>query len=155
MPGAREAPSRVRAQTEGACEPPSSKSRRASVGPQVVERRYRGLGLTGFPFYGRRRPGVVAYLIADTRKIPDADQAPYEEYRQHVGASITEAGGRFLVRGDKLDVVEGDWRPAWLVVIEFPSMRALRSWYDSDSYQELKELRLLSTEGDMVFADGV
>jgi len=98
---------------------------------------------------------MPAYLIADTRKIPEADQAPYEEYRQRVGASIAEAGGRFLVRGDQLDVVEGEWRPAWLVIIEFPSMQALCGWYDSDSYRELKRLRLLSTEGDMVLADGV
>jgi uncharacterized protein (DUF1330 family) len=98
---------------------------------------------------------MPAYLIADTRKIPDADQAPYEEYRKRVGPSIAEAGGRFLVRGDQLDVVEGEWQPSWLVIIEFPSMQALRAWYGSDSYRELKELRLLSTEGDMVFADGV
>ena len=98
---------------------------------------------------------MPAYLIADTRKIPGADQAPYEEYRKLVGASIAEAGGRFLSRGDQFDVVEGGWRPAWLVIIEFPSMDALRGWYDSDSYRELKELRLLSTEGDMVFAPGV
>jgi uncharacterized protein (DUF1330 family) len=98
---------------------------------------------------------MPAYLIADTRKKVSADQRPYQEYRERVGASITQAGGRFLVRGDRIDVVEGDWRPAWLVVIEFPSMEALRGWYDSEAYRELKELRLLSTEGDMVFAEGV
>jgi uncharacterized protein (DUF1330 family) len=98
---------------------------------------------------------MSAYLIADTRKIRGADQAPYEEYRRRVGPSIAEAGGRFLVRGDQLDVVEGGWRPSWLVVIEFPSMEALRGWYDSDAYREIKELRLLSTEGDMIFAEGV
>ena len=97
---------------------------------------------------------MPAYLIADTRKLPDADPAPYEEYRRRVGDSIAEAGGRFLVRGDQLDIAEGEWRPTWLVVIEFPSMEALRSWYDSRDYQELKELRLRSTEGDMVFAEG-
>jgi uncharacterized protein (DUF1330 family) len=43
---------------------------------------------------------MPAYLIADTRKLQDADQAPYEEYRRRVGASIAEAGGRFLVRGE-------------------------------------------------------
>ncbi len=98
---------------------------------------------------------MPAYLIADTRKLPDADQTPYEEYRRRVGASIAEAGGRFLVRSDQLEVVEGEWRPAWLVVIEFPSREALRGWYDSRDYQELKALRLRSTEGDMVFAEGV
>jgi uncharacterized protein (DUF1330 family) len=98
---------------------------------------------------------MPAYLIADTRRRPGADQGPYEEYRRRVGPSIAAAGGRFLVRGDRLDVVEGDWRPEWLVVIEFPSIEALRAWYESDAYGELKELRLLSTEGDMVFADGV
>jgi uncharacterized protein (DUF1330 family) len=98
---------------------------------------------------------MPAYLVADTRKIPAADQTPYEEYRKRVGDSIAEDGGRFLVRTDQLDIVEGAWRPTWLVIIEFPTIEGLRSWYESDSYRELKALRLLSTEGDMVFVDGV
>src|SRR5215467_13724745 len=96
------------------------------------------LGLAGSVPSPSEESDMPAYLIADTRKIPDADQAPYEEYRKRVGPSIAEAGGRFLVRGDQLDVVEGEWRPSWLVIIEFPSMQTLRAWYGSDSYRELK-----------------
>jgi hypothetical protein len=36
---------------------------------------------------------MSAYLIADTRKVPDADETPYEEYRRRVGASRVEIEG--------------------------------------------------------------
>ena len=72
-------------------------------------------------------------------RIDITDPAKYEAYQKLVDAPLRKFGGRFLVRGDKLDVVERTWRPSWLVIIEFPSMEALRAWL---------QLRFLSrTEG--------
>src|SRR4051812_41775831 len=75
---------------------------------------------------------MPAYLIADVRV---NDEGPMEEYRAKVSPSVEAAGGRYLVRGGKHDVLEGDWSPTTVVVIEFPSMEALRGWYGTPEYQ--------------------
>ena len=59
-----------------------------------------------------------AYIVLEIEVI---DPVKYDKYRQISGASIEQYGGRFIVRGGRLDVLEGDWAPKRLVVLEFPS----------------------------------
>jgi len=53
----------------------------------------------------------------------------------------TAPRGRFLVRGGELVVLEGDWQPPRLVLLEFKDLEAARRWYESEAYQEAKKLR--------------
>jgi uncharacterized protein (DUF1330 family) len=62
---------------------------------------------------------MAAYVIAD---LEVTDPARFAEYRQQVPATVAAYGGRFLVPGGEHEVVEGDWRPRRLVVLEFPSL---------------------------------
>ena len=95
---------------------------------------------------------MTAYLIADVQvKDPQA----YEEYRRHVAATVAEHGGRFIVRGGALEVLEGDWPTQRLVVIEFPSMQALKNWYGSPEYEPLIKLRQSASTGRLVAVEGV
>jgi uncharacterized protein (DUF1330 family) len=43
-----------------------------------------------------------------------------EKYRAGVFSTVAQYGGRYLTVGGKCDVVEGDWRPVFPVIIEFP-----------------------------------
>ena len=71
---------------------------------------------------------MAAYFIVDVDvKNPQA----YETYKQGAAASIAQYGGRYLVRGGKHEVLEGDWQPTRLVVLEFPTVAAARRWYAS------------------------
>jgi uncharacterized protein DUF1330 len=47
------------------------------------------------------------------------DAAAFEEYRKQVPATIAKHGGRYLVRGGRVERVEGTWNPKRLVVLEF------------------------------------
>jgi uncharacterized protein (DUF1330 family) len=94
---------------------------------------------------------MAAYLIAN---IDVTDPAGYEEYRKRVPPTIVASGGRFLARGGTLDVLEGNWTPKRLVLIEFPSMAALRSWYDSPEYRPLIELRNRFATSSLVAVEG-
>ncbi|WP_080511738.1 DUF1330 domain-containing protein [Mesorhizobium japonicum] len=79
---------------------------------------------------------MAAYLIADV----DIEDAPaFEEYRRDVPA--TEDGGRYLGRGGATKVLEGDWEPHRLVIVEFPDMVSLMGWYNSPEYARLIEIR--------------
>ena len=55
--------------------------------------------------------------------------------------AVTAAGGRYLARGGELAVLEGDWQPPRLVILEFEDLAAARRWYDSERYQAARGLR--------------
>ena len=95
---------------------------------------------------------MPAYVIAE---VVTTDQALMDEYRKQVPATIAAYGGRFIVRGGNPDTREGDWKPARLVVIEFPSIEQARRWYDSEEYKEPKALRMKAARGNLVIVEGV
>lgn len=94
-------------------------------------------------------PGYVIGNINVTD--PDA----FEEYRGMVPATIAAYGGKYLVRGGVADVVEGDWTPNRLVVLEFESVERAREWYNSPEYTSAKAVRLKASTGDLLFVEGV
>jgi uncharacterized protein (DUF1330 family) len=95
---------------------------------------------------------VAAYVIVET-DITDAAQ--YERYKAASPAAVQAGGGRFVVRGGELDVLEGDWQPSRLVVLEFEDLAAARRWYDSEVYQQAKQLRDGAARLRMVAVQGV
>lgn len=95
---------------------------------------------------------MAAYFIVDGDvKNPQA----YEAYKQAAAASIAQYGGRYLVRGGTHEVLEGDWRPTRLVVLEFPNGEAAKQWYASEGYGEVKPIRLQHAVSDMLLVEGV
>ncbi len=95
---------------------------------------------------------MAAYLIADIEVL---DAAAFEQYRQLVPPVIAAAGGRYLVRGGEIKVVEGSWQPRRSVVLEFPSMAALEAFYASSEYAPLLALRLRATRSNIIFVQGL
>jgi uncharacterized protein (DUF1330 family) len=60
-----------------------------------------------------------------------------------------------LARGGELAVLEGDWRPTRLVVLEFEDLAAAKRWYDSESYRQARQLREGAAHLRMVAVQGV
>ena len=96
---------------------------------------------------------MAAYLIADTEI---TDHQTYDEYKRQVAPVIAKFGGRFLGRGGKQTILEGTWQPHRLVVIEFPNMEALMSWYNSPTNPTpLLALRQPAATDHLVAVEGV
>ena len=95
---------------------------------------------------------MTAYLIGDIQVI---DGIGYEEYRQKVPAVIAKYGGRYLARGGTTEVFEGGWSPHRGVVLEFPSMAQLKTWWDSPEYLPLRALRERTATSHLVAIEGV
>jgi uncharacterized protein (DUF1330 family) len=95
---------------------------------------------------------MPAYLIAE---ITVHDAAAFEEYRKLVPATIAAYGGRYIVRGGNTEVLEGNWQPKRLVILEFPSMARARQWYGSAEYAKILPLRLNASTGNAIFVEGV
>jgi uncharacterized protein (DUF1330 family) len=94
---------------------------------------------------------MPAYVIVET-DIHDPEQ--YEQYKAASPAAVAGGGGRFLVRGGELVVLEGDWEPTRLVVLEFEDLDAVKRWYDSPEYQAAKQLREGAANLRMVAVQG-
>ena len=95
---------------------------------------------------------MPAYIIVET-DIHDPEQ--YELYKQATPAAVAAYGGRFIVRGGELAVLEGDWHPKRLVLLEFPDLEAAKRFYASPEYQEAKRLREGAAGFNMVAVGGV
>ena len=95
---------------------------------------------------------MSAYMIVD---IDIHDVAAYDEYRKVVGATLAKYGGKFVVRGGKIDVLEGNWNPKRIVVLEFESAARVREWYDSEEYRVPKQIRMKASKGNVIVVDGV
>ena len=94
---------------------------------------------------------MSAYLIA---KETVHDETMFAEYRKQVVATLEAFGGKFVARGGKLTVLEGEWQHPRTVIIEFPSRESAEAWYQSPGYQKVIGLRLKSTSGNLVILDG-
>ena len=81
---------------------------------------------------------MPAYVIVET---DITDPVQYEQYKAASPGAVAAGGGRFVARGGELAVLEGDWQPSRLVVLEFEDLEAAKRWYASDRYQEAKRLR--------------
>jgi uncharacterized protein (DUF1330 family) len=95
---------------------------------------------------------MSAYLIAE---VEVRDPQGYDEYRKLVGPTLQKYGGKFLVRGGKVESLEGDWNPKRVVVLEFDSVDQARRWYDSPEYTIAKDIRQKASDGRFILVEGV
>ena len=57
-----------------------------------------------------------AYIIAN---VSVTNAAQYEDYKRLSSLAIREHGAQVCVRGGAVEVLEGDWRPERIVVLNF------------------------------------
>jgi uncharacterized protein (DUF1330 family) len=95
---------------------------------------------------------MPAYIIVET-DIHDPEQ--YDRYRAASPAAVAAGGGRFVARGGELAVLEGDWHPSRIVILEFPDLETAKRWYESPEYREAKTLREGAANLRMVAVEGL
>lgn len=95
---------------------------------------------------------MAAYVIYQG-EVTDPEQ--YERYKARAARTIEEAGGRYVIRGGDIDVLEGDPPPGRTVVLEFPSRQAALDWYQGPAYAEVKALRERAARARIYVVDGV
>ncbi|HYT78746.1 MAG TPA: DUF1330 domain-containing protein [Actinomycetota bacterium] len=82
---------------------------------------------------------------------PDA----YREYVRLAPPTVAAYGGRYLARAGHTQVLEGDWTPSRLVILEFDSVARAKDWLDSPEYGAVKHLRHRNATSDMVVIEGL
>lgn len=95
---------------------------------------------------------MSALILVDIEVL---DPVLYEDYKRLASASIAAHGGRYLVRGGKSEVLDGDWSPRRLVILEFDSFEKAKAWRESPEYGEAKQVRERCARSNMVVVEGV
>ncbi|WP_328537025.1 DUF1330 domain-containing protein [Streptomyces sp. NBC_00344] len=96
---------------------------------------------------------MTAYAVADLRPTDHPADEVFV-YMEKIQSTLDPFGGHFLVHGTQVEVREGEW-PGALVIVGFPGIAEARAWYDSPAYQELLPLRTDHIAGDVVLVEGV
>jgi uncharacterized protein (DUF1330 family) len=94
---------------------------------------------------------MPAYMIVNANI---SDPTGYAEYQKRTPDVIKKFGGRFLVRGGKHEILEGQPGVVRSVLIEFPSFDQARAFWSSPDYQEVKKLRQGKAKLDVYLVDG-
>ena len=95
---------------------------------------------------------MSVYLLID---IDVVDQDVYEEYRKLVPPLIEKYGGRYIVRGGNITVLQGEWDPHRVVILEFSSADRAAELFTSEEYAPVAELRNRSAVSKIFMVEGV
>jgi len=95
---------------------------------------------------------MSAYVIVE---IDILDPAGYEEYKKVAGATVEKYGGKYIVRGGRTEVLEGDWQPKRIVVLKFESMQRAMEWLNCEEYREPRKMRHRTAKTNMIVVEGV
>ena len=95
---------------------------------------------------------MPAYVIADI-DVQDAEK--FEEYKKTAAATSVPFGARYLVRGGKVEGLEGGWMPKRFVIIEFPSVEQAKAWWNSQGYAGPKAIRQSCAKSNFIVVEGM
>lgn len=94
---------------------------------------------------------MAAYIIAN---VSVSDPTAFEAYRKLAQEAIAHHGGRYLVRGGATTVLEGEPKPARVVMLEFPTADAAKRFYDSPEYTLARRAREGAARMDIFIVEG-
>jgi len=95
---------------------------------------------------------MTAYVIVE---IHVTDPVKFEEYKKLAQGSIAGFGGKYVARGGRMEMLEGDETFERIVILEFPTLERAKEWWTSEKYREAKEARQLSAKTRMIVVESV
>jgi uncharacterized protein (DUF1330 family) len=109
------------------------------------------LATTAISLLPAATPAPKGYVIAE---ITVTDPEAYKQYAAIVPSIAAKFSGKYLVRGGQTVAVEGEAPSGRIVVIEFDSLAAARSFEDSPDYQAVAPLRQKAARSRVFLVEG-
>ena len=94
---------------------------------------------------------MKAYLVLD---LTIDDLAGFRPYMAAIPAHIARHRGRYIVQGAQPTLMEGDWLPERLVIIEFPERGDAEAFLADPTIQDLFKVRHETTTSKLVLVEG-
>lgn len=94
---------------------------------------------------------MKAYLVLDFKIV---DLSAFMEYVEKIPAFIRKHQGRYLVEGVRPEVIEGEWQPETLVVLEFETRENADGFLADAEVKKLFAIRHKNTKSNLVLVNG-
>jgi uncharacterized protein (DUF1330 family) len=91
------------------------------------------------------------YVFAE---VDVTDPEAFKKYAEQVPPTVAASDGHYLVRGGKIQAVEGE-APKRLVVIAFESAEKAHAWEYSPAYEAIKPIRQSSAKSRIFIVEGI
>jgi uncharacterized protein (DUF1330 family) len=92
------------------------------------------------------------YVIAE---VEVTDPVTIKEYGEKAPQIMESFNGRYVVRGGKVQALEGEPPKGGVVVIAFDSAEKAREWYDSPAYAAIRPIRQGAAKSRIFIVEGV
>ena len=95
---------------------------------------------------------MAAYLIFD---VEVTDPTLRDDYAKLAVESLAPFQSKILIHEGMVEVLEGDWKPETLVMLEFESMEQAKQWYRSPAYSKAKDILRRVASTNVILVEGV
>lgn len=80
----------------------------------------------------------AAYIIAE---VTVTNEEQMKRYREWSTRAMQEFSAEVLVRGGRVESLEGNWTPQRVVVLKFKDMTTAQAYYHSETYTLARQVR--------------
>jgi uncharacterized protein (DUF1330 family) len=108
----------------------------------------------GGPSIAQQKEGPAFVLVERTATTgPETLQQEYAKLAREI---LPKYGARYLARSQNNMLLEGDGAaPCCIAILEFPSLDAVRRWYDSPENQEAAKVRQSGAKFRLIAVEGL
>lgn len=110
------------------------------------------IGVAGMAIHAQQTKTAPGYVIAE---VDVHDAATFAKYGAKVPDTLKPFSAHYLVRGGKIEGVEGTAPKDRFVVIAFDSVENARAWENSAAYEAIKPIRHSSATSRVFIVEGV
>ena len=100
--------------------------------------------------HARQMKMLPGYVVAE---VDVTDPATFKQYSDKVPGTLAPFNAHVLIRGGKVESLEGD-PPKRFVVIQFDSFEKAKAWENSPAYEAIKPIRHSSAKSRVFVAEG-
>ena len=102
-----------------------------------------------------QQPSAPAFVLVERTETtgPESIQAEYAKLARDI---LPKYGARYLARSQSNVLLEGDGAvPCCLAILEFPSMEAVKRWYESPEIQSASKVRQCGAKFRLIAIQGL
>ena len=94
---------------------------------------------------------MKGYLILDFTII---NVPEFMEYVEKIPVYLSKHSGRYLVEGVTPEILEGDWKPKTIVVLEFEAQENVNNFLSDPEVKQLFTIRHKNTKSNLIKVSG-
>ncbi len=105
-----------------------------------------------FVLHAANAPTAKAYIVGE---IDVKDTEGYKAYAAQTPGIIARYGGTYLARGGQTVPLEGTGPGPRVVIVEFASLAAAKTYWDSPEYRAVAPIRQKAATGRLFIVEGL